>query len=162
MRFTFDYRDGGLLFSNTVADLRSSGLAAETAVNRGAAFIDSDAFIQEADGTLRPNDVPTTSQAFWQNYADGGITENSIFDASFIKLREIALNYTLPIRLLENLPIKTVTFGVEARNLAILYSEIPHIDPETNLFGSAADGAGIEFNSPPTTRTFGVNLRLGF
>ena len=162
VRFTFDYRDGGLLFSNTVADLRSSGLAAETAVNRGAAFIDSDAFIQEADGTLRPNDVPTTSQAFWQNYADGGITENSIFDASFIKLREIALNYTLPIRLLENLPIKTVTFGVEARNLAILYSEIPHIDPETNLFGSAADGAGIEFNSPPTTRTFGVNLRLGF
>ena len=88
--------------------------------------------------------------------------ENSIFDASFIKLREVALNYSLPTSLLGNTFFQTVTLGVEARNLAILYSEIPHIDPETNLFGSASDGAGIEFNSPPTTRTFGVNLRLGF
>ena len=161
-RFTFDYREGGLLFSNTVASIRSDGLAAETAINRDRAFIDTDAFIQESDGTVRPNDVPTTAQAFWQNYADGSTTELSIFDASFIKLREIALNYTLPTELLGDLPIRTVTLGVEARNLAILYSNIPHIDPETNLFGSAADGAGIEFNSPPTTRTFGVNLRLGF
>jgi TonB-linked SusC/RagA family outer membrane protein len=161
-RFTFDYREGGLLFSNTVADLRASGLAAETAVNRDGSLIDTDAFIQEADGTLRPNDIPVTAQAFWGNYSDGSITENSIFEASFIKLREVALNYSLPSTILESVPFTTVTIGLEARNLAILYSEIPHIDPETNLFGSANDGAGIEFNSPPTTRTFGVNLRLGF
>jgi TonB-linked SusC/RagA family outer membrane protein len=161
-RFTFDYREGGLLFSNTVADLRASGLAAETAVNRDGSLIDTDAFIQEADGTLRPNDIPVTAQAFWGNYSDGSITENSIFEASFIKLREVALNYSLPSTILESVPFSTVTIGLEARNLAILYSEIPHIDPETNLFGSANDGAGIEFNSPPTTRTFGVNLRLGF
>ena len=161
-RFTFDYRDGGLLFSNTVADLRASGLAAETAIGRDGSFIDRGAFIQEDDGTVRPNDIPVTAQAFWSNYSSGGITEFSIFDASFIKLREIALNYSLPGSLLEKLPISTLTLGLEARNLAILYSNIPHIDPESNLFGSASDGAGIEFNSPPTTRTFGVNLRLGF
>ncbi|MGB3802101.1 MAG: TonB-dependent receptor, partial [Lewinella sp.] len=162
VRFTFDYRQGGLLFSNTVANLRSSGLASETAANRNASFIDTDAYLQDPDGTIRPNDIPVTAQAFWQNYADGGVTEYSIFDASFIKLREIALNYSLPSELLTNIPLSAVTIGIEARNLAILYSEIPHIDPESNLFGSANDGAGIEFNSPPTTRTFGVNLRLGF
>jgi TonB-linked SusC/RagA family outer membrane protein len=161
-RFTLDYREGGLLFSNTVADLRASGLAAETAVNREQAYIDRAAFIEEADGTVRPNDIPVTAEDFWGTYSSGNITEASIFDASFIKLREIALNYSLPARLLENLPIRTLTVGAEARNLAILYSNIPHIDPETNLFGSAADGAGIEFNSPPTTRTLGLNLRVGF
>lgn len=161
-RFTLDYREGGLLYSNTVADLRASGLAEETGVNRERAFVDTDAWIQEADGTLRPNDIPVTPQAFWGNYSDGSITENSIFDASFIKLREVALNYSLPTSLLAKVPFRSVTVGVEARNLAIIYSTIPHIDPETNLFGSASDGAGIEFNSPPTTRTYGVNLRLGF
>lgn len=162
LRFTFDWRKGGLLFSNTVADLRSSGLAEETAVNREEAFIDTDGWIQEADGTLRPNDIPVSAQQFWTNYADGSITEESIFDAGFVKLREIAINYTLPASLLTKLPVSNVTIGLESRNLAILSSNIPHIDPETNLFGSANDGAGIEFNSPPTTRTYGVNLRIGF
>ena len=161
-RFTFDWRDGGLLFSNTVSDLRGSGLAEETEMFRQNAVIDRAAFIQEADGTVRPNDIPVTPEAFWGNYSSGNITEQSIFDASFIKLREIALNYTLPANLLENIPVRSLTLGLEARNLAILYSEIPHIDPETNLFGSANDGAGIEFNGPPTTRTMGVNLRVGF
>ena len=162
IRFTLDYRDGGLLFSNTVADLRSSGLAAETLIGRDGSLIDRNAVIVEADGSVRPNDIPVTAQQFWGNYSDGNVTENSIFDASFIKLREVAFNYTLPASLLTKLPFANVTFGLEARNLAILYSEIPHIDPETNLFGSANDGAGIEFNSPPTTRTFGANLRIGF
>ena len=161
-RFTFDYRDGGLLFSNTVADLRASGLAAETLVGRDGSLIDRNAVIVEDDGTIRQNDIPVTAQQFWGNYSDGNVTENSIFDASFIKLREIALNYSLPASLLDRLPFSNVTIGLESRNLAILHSNIPHIDPETNLFGSANDGAGIEFNSPPTTRTYGVNLRLGF
>ena len=162
LRFTFDWRNGGLLFSNTVASLRSGGLAAETALNRDEAFIDADAWIEEADGTLRQNDIPITAQQFWGRYSDGGVTENSIFDAGFIKLREIAINYSLPAAMLSKLPIKTLTIGLESRNLAILQSNIPHIDPETNLFGSANDGAGIEFNSPPTTRSYGVNLRVGF
>jgi|AntRauTorckE5430_2_1112549.scaffolds.fasta_scaffold00374_5 TonB-linked SusC/RagA family outer membrane protein len=161
-RFTFDYRGGGLLYSNTVADLRASGLAAETAIGRDGSFIDTDAFIVEDDGTIRPNDIPVTAQQFWGNYSDGSVTENSIFDASFLKLREIAINYTIPPSVLTKLPFSNVTIGLESRNLAILNSNIPHIDPETNLFGSASDGAGIEFNSPPTTRTYGVNLRVGF
>lgn len=162
LRFTFDWRDGGLLYSETVQGLRAGGLAAETAPNREGTFIDREAFIEEDDGTLRPNDIPVTAQAFWQNYSSGNITETSIFDASFIKLREVAIGYTFPQSLLDRLPFRTLSIGLEARNLAIIYSEIPHIDPETNLFGSANDGAGIEFNSAPTTRTFGANLRLGF
>ncbi|OAV45871.1 hypothetical protein A3850_009805 [Lewinella sp. 4G2] len=159
-RFTFDYRDGGLLYSETVASLRSGGLAAETAVNRESSFVDTESFFEDAEGNLTPNDIPVTAQQFWTNYT--AADETSFFDASFIKLREIAVSYTLPSTLLNKLPIRSATIGLESRNLGILYSTIPHIDPESNIFGSANDGAGIEFNSPPTTRTFGLNLRLGF
>jgi TonB-linked SusC/RagA family outer membrane protein len=162
LRFTLDWRDGGLLYSETVQNLRSGGLAAETAaLDRTQAIIDTEAFIEE-DGVLRPNDIPVQQEAFWQNYSAGNIAEGSVFDASFIKLREVALAYTLPDRWLESTPFRSLSIGFEARNLAILYSTIPHIDPETNLFGSANDGAGIEFNSPPTARTFGANLRVAF
>ena len=131
-------------------------------VDREAAIIDTEAFIQNADGSLTPNNIPVRPEDFWGIYSSGGIAEGNVFDASFIKLREVALSYTFPESWFNNAPIRSLTLGFEARNLAILYSTIPHIDPETNLFGSANDGAGIEFNSPPTTRTFGANLRVSF
>jgi len=162
LRFTLDYRDGGLLYSQTVQNLRSNGLAAETAVNREQAYIDTQAFIENEDGTVVPNNIPTNVESFWQNYATGGIAEGGVFDASFLKLREIGLFYTFPAKWLEKSPLQSLSFGLEARNLAIIYSSIPHIDPETNLFGAANDGAGIEFNSPPTARSFGANLRVRF
>ncbi|MFT7282284.1 MAG: hypothetical protein ACI9DM_002018, partial [Cyclobacteriaceae bacterium] len=58
--------------------------------------------------------------------------------------------------------IKGVQLGVEGRNLALLYSKVPHIDPESNLFGAGADGFGIERASVPSTRSFGFNVRLTF
>ncbi|MEN0004554.1 MAG: SusC/RagA family TonB-linked outer membrane protein [Bacteroidota bacterium] len=167
LRFTIDMRDGGLMYSETAQSARASGLAEETAgVDRTAAIIDTEAWIEEmdADGNMvtRPNDIPVQPEAFWQNYSAGNIAEGNVFGAGFIKLREIAVAYAIPERWLEGSPFTSLSVGFEARNLAILWSEIPHIDPESNLFGSANDGAGIEFNSPLTTRTFGANLRVGF
>lgn len=162
LRFTLDWRNGGVIYSETVQNLRSTGLAEETAANREGAFIDSEAFIENADGTLTPNNIPVRMEDFWGNYAAGNIAEANVFDASFVKVREIGLSYALPAQILEGTPIRGLTFGVEARNPFLLYSAIPHIDPETNLFGSAQDGAGVEFNSPPTARSFGFNLKVVF
>ncbi|MCI5082621.1 MAG: SusC/RagA family TonB-linked outer membrane protein [Saprospiraceae bacterium] len=162
LRFTFDWRQGGLLYSETVQSLRASGLAAETAVNREAAFVDTEAFIENPDGTLTPNNIPVRAEDFWNAYSAGNIGEGNVFDASFIKLREVSISYQLPTTWLENSPVSGLSIGFEARNLAIIYSAIPHIDPETNLFGAANDGAGIEFNSPPTARSLGANLRVTF
>ncbi len=162
LRLTFDYREGGTIFSNTAAQLRRSGLSEETAVNRTSTFIDNQAFIQESDGSLRPNDIPVTHEQFWPAYANASIAEGNIFKGSFIKLREVAINYTLPKSLLQNTFLTGVTVGLEARNLAILYSAVPHIDPETNLFGSGSLGAGVERGGIPSSRSVGANLRISF
>lgn len=160
--FLVTWRQGGNIFSQTVGQLRRSGLAEETAVNREASFID-EGVIRNGDGTMRPNDVPVQNmQAFWQRYASAGIHEGNVFDATNVRLREVRLDFSVPRDWLGNTFIGGLTVGVEARNLFLLYKEVPHIDPETGLFGSASDGQGIEWNVLPTTRSFGVNLQVQF
>ncbi|MEM6318652.1 MAG: SusC/RagA family TonB-linked outer membrane protein [Bacteroidota bacterium] len=162
--FTVDWRSGGVMKSATVEDLQTFGLTEETLLNREGTFIDREGVIANADGTVRDNDIPLASaQHFWTSLDDNSISEQHIFDASFVKLREIAVNYTFPRRLLgDNGFIQALSLGFEARNVALLYSEVPHIDPESNLFGSGADGFGVERAATPSTRSFGVNLRATF
>ena len=87
--------------------------------------------------------------------------EDGIFDATFVKLREVRVGYALPKALIENTPFGSVEVGFEARNLALLYSKIPHIDPEVSFYGSG-NAQGIEAFNLPTTRSYGFNVRFTF
>ena len=161
--FTVDWRSGGVMKSSTVDNLQTGGLVEETLLNREGTFIDREGVYYDAEGNTVDNDIPLASAAdFWQSLDDNSLSEPFIFDASFVKLREMAINYTLPNRLFNNSFIKGLTIGVEGRNLALLYSKVPHIDPEANLFGSGADGFGVERSSVPSTRSIGFNLRARF
>jgi hypothetical protein len=83
-----------------------------------------------------------------------------VWDASYVKLREMRLAYTLPAKLIANTPFTRIQAAVIGRNLAILHKVIPHIDPEVAV--SAGNVQGIEVGSLPGTRTFGFNLNLSF
>lgn len=161
--FTIDWKSGGVMKSSTVEDLQTGGLVEETLLNREGTFIDREGLILNADGTTRENDVPLASaQAFWTSLDDNSIGEPFIFDASFVKLREVAINYTFPKTMLGNGFLQGLSVGFEARNVALLYSAVPHVDPENTLFGSGSDGFGVERASVPGTRSMGVNLRATF
>ncbi|MFK8005673.1 MAG: SusC/RagA family TonB-linked outer membrane protein [Saprospiraceae bacterium] len=163
LSFTVDWRSGGVMKSSTVENLQNGGLVQETVQNREGTFIDREGVLANTDGTFRDNDIPLASaQAFWSSLDNNGVSEASIFDASFVKLREIAVSYNLPKSLLENAKISGLSIGLEARNVALLWSKIPHIDPETNLFGSGVDGFGVERSNISSTRSMGVNLKLTF
>lgn len=159
----FDIRNGGVMYSGTVSGLRSSGLAAETAINRDGTIID-DGVLLNGDGTTRPNDVPVRSmEDYWKNNYLTSITEASVFDASFVKLRQLAISYSLPAKLFANSKtIKGFTIGLSGRNLALLKSNVPHVDPESNVFGTSLIGEGYEFFSSPSTRSFGFNVNVKF
>ena len=161
--FLLDIRKGGVMYSGTVANLRSTGLAEETLVNRGNIFVDK-GVIKNSDGSFSPNTVPVQSmQDFWSQFGTNTATEPGIFDASYVKLREVTLSYAIPAKLLSNIKfIKGASLGLEGRNLWLIDSNVPHIDPEVNLFGSTSVGEGVEFYNMPSTRTFGFNLRARF
>ncbi|RDC64490.1 SusC/RagA family TonB-linked outer membrane protein [Adhaeribacter pallidiroseus] len=162
--FLIDIRQGGVIYSSTAQSLRSAGLAEETLENRGNIFIDK-GVNRNADGTYTPNTVPVQSmQDFWGNFSSNSNAEGNIYDASYVKLREIRLAYTLPAGWFSNNSkfVKSIDIGVEGRNLWIIHDNVPHIDPEVNFFGPTSVAEGIEFNSVPSTRSFGFNVRARF
>lgn len=81
------------------------------------------------------------------------------YDASFVKLREMRLDYSLPADMVEDTPFSNVSIGVFGRNLAILHKNVPHIDPEVAT--SASNVQGFEGGQLPAERTIGVNLKFG-
>ena len=85
-----------------------------------------------------------------------------IYDASYVKLREATLTYSLPKSLVTRLgmPIKSIDLSVFGRNLWIIHKNLPFADPEENL--SSGNIQGFQSGAYPTTRTFGLNARLSF
>lgn len=159
LSFLIDIRKGGVIYSNTVSSLRTSGLAKETLLNRGNIFIDNG--VVASGSTFVPNTTPVTSmQDYWSQYTTTN-TEANIFDASYVKLREVRLSYQLPSKFLQRIKfIKSAELGIEGRNLWIIHDNVPHIDPEANFFGTESVAEGVEFNSVPSTRTLGFNMRF--
>lgn len=157
-----DIRHGGNFYSGTVANLRTSGLAVETGGDRSVPIIE-DGLVDKGNGLVQ-NDVAVRShQDYWsQNYKVAN-TEANIFDASYIKLREIRFDYSLPASILSGQKaFKSASIGIEGRNLWLIKSNVPHVDPESSFFGAGSVGEAVEFQSVPSTRSFGFNLRFGF
>jgi len=164
--FLIDIKQGGTLYSGTTAVLRASGLAAETLANRGETFIDSGVNeVSNTDGTVgyTENTTPVVSmEEYWSHQSATSNTEGNIFDASYVKLREVSLHYNVPSKLLKNTGISRLKFGIEGRNLWIIDDHVPHIDPEVNFFGAGGPGATVEFSSVPSIKSIGFNVNLTF
>lgn len=113
-----------------------------------------------ADGSANKVIVPAERyyKAVYSNSA--GIQEASVFDASFIKLREVRFSYALPKDWVRRVYLQGVTVSLVGRNLAFLQKNTPNIDPETAF--NTGNGQGLESLQLPTTRSYGVNLNVSF
>ena len=99
----------------------------------------------------------------WYRTDGGGFgsqDELFIFDASFIKLREVSLSYDLPSSILTPIGAKGGSFGITGRNF-LLQTDFPDIDPEISLVG-AGKARGVEYFTNPNTESFLFNLKLNF
>lgn len=160
LNFLLDIRQGGKLYSGTVAMLRATGLAQETSAGREEQFIEPGVILNE-DGTSIQNNKPVNNmESYWGHIGKYSNTEGSVYDASYVKLRELSFTYSLPRKWFSKFFVRSVDLGIEGRNLWLIKSHVPHIDPEVNLFGPSAIGEGVEFNSMPATRSWGFNLRV--
>ncbi len=91
----------------------------------------------------------------------GAVAEHFVDDASYIKLKELALNYDLAPCIYSKCKfVKGASVGVFGRNLWIK-TKYNGVDPETSLTG-ATDAQGIDYFNNPGTKTFGINLRINF
>jgi len=159
-RFLIDIRQGGEVVSFTKTILASDGLLAETAIGRqGGIRFGTDVYTNET-----PASSPTAvdPETFWTSIGGRNSPAGEAFveDASNIRLREMSLSYGFGQSSLQNTPFENIKLSLVGRNLFFL-SNNASIDPEA-IHGTATANDGYEAFSLPTTRSIGLNLKLGF
>jgi TonB-linked SusC/RagA family outer membrane protein len=105
------------------------------------------------------NTTPVDPQAYWRTVSEN-TPEPFICDASYIKLRELTLSWSLPKNLLAKTFLQEVSFTAYARNLWILYTQLKNVDPESNY--NNGNGQGFEYGSLPSRRTYGFGINIKF
>jgi len=90
-----------------------------------------------------------------------GTHEAHLYDASYIKLREVTLSYSLPQQWFSGTRVQNMTASVYGRNLATLLKYTPNFDPTAVVRGSG-NLQGIEAGQMPPRRTIGFRLRFNF
>ena len=180
---------GGSIYNGTYATGTYTGVLASTLPGRAAEFggisyyypgnVKANGTVRLADGAMAPagvtvyddgmifdgvtadgkrNEKILTAQTYYKSFRT--IDEANIFDASYVKLREIKLSYNLPSKWIRPLSLQGVSVSLVGRNLAILHRNVADIDPEVAF--NTGNGQGLESLSNPTTRSYGINLNIKF
>ena len=174
--FLIDFQKGGDIFSLDMYYGLATGLYEETSYTNdlgnpvrdpltyngdGSYAADCGGFINEGvnqDGSVNATRIAAS------NYGSFGYARlpNAafVYDASYVKLRHIALSYTIPAKVLKNTFITGITLTAVASNVLIIFKNLPHADPESGL--GAGNLQGYTTGSLPTTRDFSLNLKFTF
>jgi hypothetical protein len=97
-------------------------------------------------------------QAYWKRLAEN-IPEAFVYDATFVKIRELHLDYELPQYAFSKL-FSEATVSLVARNPFTLYKAVTNIDPESSYNNTTAQG--LEYGSLPTRKSYGIKLFVKF
>jgi len=117
--------------------------------------------VDNGDGTYSPNQKIVTIEAYYKEYYRIGNVETNTFDTSYLKLREVRIDYNLPKKWLKNTFISNATVGLYGRNLLCI-TDYPMYDPETASLDGTSFVTGVEVGTLPTTRSYGINLKVDF
>jgi len=178
--FLIDWQQGGSLFSLDQYYGRATGLYEETdftndlgnpvrdpivmnddgtyASNSGGLILDG--VVENEDGTYSTN----TTRVEGGDYRVFGYSRNPnaafIYDATYVKLREVVLTYNMPKKIMDKTFIHGASFSLVGGNLWIMYKDLPHADPEASQ--GAGNIQGWQSGVMPSLRTIGFNVKLQF
>ncbi|MDH0673701.1 SusC/RagA family TonB-linked outer membrane protein [Empedobacter sp. GD03861] len=155
-----DIQKGGNFFSTSHMWGMYSGMLEETAANgvRENGVVADGVMWDEGTKSYVKNTTEVSAYDYYKAYYNGVDSQN-VFDADYIKLREVTLSYTFPKKWAG--PFANVTVSAFGRNLATWGLDKKGFDPEMASYGSG-NIQGIEGGSLPSTRTYGMNLKLQF
>lgn len=165
LKFTilFDTRQGGKIWSRTMDLQEFLGTSPNTLNNDREDFIVPNSVVATSDGGYAENtSFHADHQDYWTIYnnADRGA---HLLPASFTKLREISISYSLPAKVMKKTKyIAGIEFRVYGNNLALWTpKENTFIDPETSSYGTG-NAQGFEYGTTPSLRSWGFGLKVDF
>ncbi|UOB16380.1 SusC/RagA family TonB-linked outer membrane protein [Abyssalbus ytuae] len=168
LSFLIDIQKGGSIFSLDQYYGLATGLYAETAFTNDLgnpvrnSLADGGGFINEGvnpDGSV--NTTRIRADRFGAlGYRRGLPNAAFVYDASYVKLRELAITYNFPENLINKTFLTSASLSFVGSNLWIIHKNLPHADPESGL--SSGNLQGYSTGSLPTTRDLGLNVKLQF
>jgi len=87
--------------------------------------------------------------------------DHAVFDNSYIKLREVSINYNLPKKIISKMGLQNLQISLIGRNLFYIWTTLKYFDPESGV-GSSWLYQGIDQGSSAPTRSIGASLRMSF
>lgn len=159
----FDYKLGGVVISSTALNANRQGHSKQSLVGRregekGVVF----------PGVYRSSEKPNTTAVdpaqFYADYRNNQMGDIVTFKSDFVKLRNVSLSYNLTDLMRKSKVlgfIKGLSVTASCRNVALLYKDIPDLDPEA-IQSSGDFRSGYENTSLPTTRNFNFSLNAKF
>ncbi len=155
-----DIREGGRIYSYTHATGIEGGSLEGTTCCRNETVV-GDGVVQTEDGSFAPNVQPVPFVTWLRTYYDRPNIESNSFDASYMKLREVTLQYNVSPGWLTDVGVQNLGVSLVGRNL-FLWTDVPHIDPETTVKNGAQRVPGFELQQIPSRRSFGLDIQLAF
>lgn len=154
-----EYRYGGDIYSTTARTMLARGVTKDTDFDRDQTII-LPGVLQ--DGT--PNNIQTSIGTAFFNDIGFGPNEVSIYDGTTIRLREVSLGYVLPSSILSKTPFRSASISLLGQNLWYRAVNFPkYINFDTDVLSTGVgNGLGLEFLTGPTSRRYGVSLRISF
>ena len=160
--FLVDVQHGGMIYSQTHHKMMEQGKLKSTLRGREENYIIGDGVVLDAaTGKYITNTKKVIPVDYFTDYYRRGNVEANSFDASFIKLREARLEYSLPKSVLGKSFLSQVTFALYGRDLFMI-TDFPVFDPETAALNGSTLLPGVEIGQLPSTRTMGLNVTLKF
>jgi TonB-linked SusC/RagA family outer membrane protein len=164
--FVIDHRQGGIVEDYTDANLNYFGLSKATLQGRDGSLVFGQNFFGKYTAVTAggvKNTIPIKAETFWTAMGNPSIPVGELFakNATNTRLREVTIGYYLPQAFCEHLSLANVKVSLVGRNLFFISRATPGLDPDI-LTGTAAASEGFSSFAPPTTRSFGLNLKVDF
>lgn len=155
-----DAQKGGSIYSQTNHKNNTLGKTKVTLPGRDGGIV-GEGVVLQADGTYKPNTVKVSAASYYDNYYQIGNAEVNIFDASYLKIREVRFEFNLPQGFLNRVGVRQTTVALFGRDL-YNFTKFPGFDPEGGNLNSGTLTPGVELTQFPSTRSMGANLTFKF
>ncbi|QPH41156.1 SusC/RagA family TonB-linked outer membrane protein [Pedobacter endophyticus] len=162
--FGRDEASGGVTYTDDKGIVHHDGIIPDGVLNDGikAKGVDLGGMTY-ADAVKQGLLKPIPAYAYYENLSQwsSGIREYSVFENSWVALREVTVGYNVPNKYLTKLKINTLSLNLTGRNIAYLYKTVKDdINPES-IYSNRA-GAFAEYGGWPLVRSLGFNIRASF
>lgn len=167
LSFLIDFQKGGSVFSLDQYYGESTGLypnsayindlgnPVRNAISDGGGFINEGVLPDGSENTIR------VDASEFGSFGYAALPDSEfVYDASYVKLRQVSLTYSMPSSILENTFLTGVQLSLTGSNLWIIHKNVPYADPEAGL--SSGNIQGYLTGAIPTTREYGFNIKAQF